>query len=39
MKKNLYFYNIFVWFIILLDENVRLLVVFWICVEDFFKCE
>lgn len=26
-------------FIILLDENVRLLVVFWICVEDFFKCE
>lgn len=26
-------------FILLLDENVRLLVVFWICVEDFFKCE
>lgn len=36
MKKNFIFLKNLVWFIIILDENFRLLVVFWICVEDFF---
>lgn len=39
MKKTPHFYNIFVWFTIILDENARLLVVFRTCIEDLSQCE